>query len=218
MFTATYFGEAAILLHFKKLILIDPGIIDEKPLVTRNIVHPSYVLVSHSHRENLGNAASFAIGGGSLILSNAQVIDELRGQGAQGFALEPLPDNKTFDTRVQVTITAHELSHGGMLAPRNTAFMIKSAEGKILHLGHAKEYAALSGRRPDLLCVPVAGKRRGTLDPQGAAEATASIRPRYVLPTSGDARQVEEFLTQVAQRAASTVTVTPKTGEPFTIG
>lgn len=218
MFTATYFGEAAILLHFRKLILIDPGIIDEKPLVTRNTVHPSYVLVTHSHRENLGNAASFAIGGGSIILSNAQVINELRAQGAQGFALEPLNDNKTFDTRVQVTITTHELPHGGMLAPRNTAFMIKSAEGKILHLGHAREYAKLSGRRPDLLCVPVAGKRRGTLDPQGAAEATAAIRPRYVLPTSGDPHQVEEFLTRVAQQARSTVTVTPKTGEPFTIG
>jgi L-ascorbate metabolism protein UlaG (beta-lactamase superfamily) len=132
--------------------------------------------------------------------------------------LEPLTDNKTFDTRVKVTITAHEMSHGGMLAPRNTAFMIKSAEGKILHLGHAKEYAGLTGRRPDLLCVPVAGKNRGTLDPQGAAEATAAIRPRYVLPISGDPRQVEEFQEHVARAAGSVVTVTPKVGAPFTIG
>lgn len=218
MFTATYFGEAAVLLHFKKLILIDPGIVDGKPVVTRSFVHPSYVLVTHNHRENLGNAASFAIGGGSIILSNAQVIDELRAQGAQGFALEPLAHNKTFDTRAQVTITAYELSHGGILAPRNTVFLIKSAEGKILHLGHAREYAALHGRRPDLLCVPVAGKKRGTLDPKGAAEVTAAIRPRYVLPISGDQHQVQDFQTQVAQQASSVVTVTPKVGVPFTIG
>jgi len=217
MFTATYFGEAAILLHFKKQILIDPGIVDDKPLVTKNTVHPSFVLVTHSHLENLGNARSFTIGGASLVVSNAQVIDELRGQGAQGFALELLADDKTFDTGVQVTITAYDLPHGGMLAPRNTAFLIKSGEGKVLHLGHAREYARLSGRRPDLLCVPVAGKRRGTLDPRGAAEAAAAIRPRYVLPTSGEPHQVEEFLTEVAHEAPSTVAVTAKAGKPFTV-
>jgi L-ascorbate metabolism protein UlaG (beta-lactamase superfamily) len=218
MFTATYFGEAAILLHFKKQILIDPGIIKGKPLVTKDRVHPSYVLVTHSHQESLGNALSFTVSGASIVVSNDQVIDELRGEGVQGFALELLSDGKTLDTGAHVTVTAHELPHGGMLAPRNTAFMIKSADGKILHLGHARAYETLSGRRPDLLCVPIAGKRRGTLDPRGAAEATAAIRPRYVLPTSGEPSQVEEFLAHAAREAPSTVTVTPKTGQPFTIG
>lgn len=217
MFSATYYGYAALLIHLEKLILIDPGILHGKPLVETSAVCASFILVSHSHPENLGNTANHSFDNGTMVIGNTQVIDEVQRQGTPGYYLESLADGEVFDTKANATITAHELRHSGFLAPRNIAFLITSSQGSVLHLGHAKEYDALRNSRPDLLCVPIAGKKKGTLDPSDAADATVAIQPRYVLPICGDTTQNNDFLNLLSKLASSVMPLDPKIGETYNI-
>ncbi|MFX1562205.1 MAG: MBL fold metallo-hydrolase [Promethearchaeota archaeon] len=217
MFSVTYYGYAALLLHFEKLVLIDPGIIQGKPLVETSNVCASFILVSHTHPENLGNTVNHAIDNGTMVIGNPQVIEEVQHQGAPGYYLETLQTGEVFDTKADVTITAHELRHSGFVAPRNTAFLITSSQGSVLHLGHAKEYAALRNSCPDLLCVPVAGKKKGTLDPSGAADATLAIQPRYVLAICGDTNQNNDFLSLLSKQSSSVKPIAPETGKTYKI-
>jgi L-ascorbate metabolism protein UlaG (beta-lactamase superfamily) len=217
MFSVTYFGYAALLIRLDKLILIDPGIIHGKPLVETSAVCASYILVSHTHTENLGNTAKHALDNGTMVIGNAQVIDEAQGQGTLGYYLETLANGEVFDTKANATIKAYELRHSGFLAPRNTAFLITTSKGSVLHLGHATEYDALRNLRPDLLCVPIAGKKKGTLDPSNASDATMAIQPRYVLPICGDTTQNGAFLDILLKQVSPAKPLAPKIGETYTI-
>ena len=217
MFALTYFGHAAVLVQFEKFLLIDPGIIEGQVLVNPETVHPAYILVSNVDLKHFGNVAILAEAKGSLILGNKQVIDEIRSRGTPSYQLESLKDKETFETRFNIAITAYGLRRGGLMAPRNYAFLIKSPQGSVLHLGHAKEFAPLQEVRPDLLCVPVAGKKQGAFSSLEAAEATAAIAPRYVLPISGTKLQVEEYFSQLVQQEIPVKPLTPSIGDVKTL-
>jgi L-ascorbate metabolism protein UlaG (beta-lactamase superfamily) len=165
----------------------------------------------------MGNTANHAIDNGTMVISNIQVIEELQRQNTPGYYLEPLANGEVFDTKTNATFTAYEPHHGGFLAPRNTAFLITSSQGSVLHLGHAKEYDALRNSCPDLLCVPIAGKKKGTMDPSDAADATVAIQPRYVLPICGDATQDNDFLNIISKSTSSVTPLHPKMGETYKI-
>lgn len=217
MFSVTYYGYASLLLHFEKLILTDPGILQGKPLVETSAVCASFILVTHTHPENLGNTVDHAIDNGTMVIGNPQVIEKVQCQGAPGYYLETLRDGEVYDTKANVTIRAHELRHSGFLAPHNTAFLITSSQGSVLHLGHAKEYDTLRNSHPDLLCVPVAGKKKGTLDPGNAADATVAIQPRYVLPICGDTTQNNNFSSLLSKLSSSVKPIDPETGKTYNI-
>lgn len=217
MFSLTYYGYAAILLNFEKRLLIDPGIIKGKALVEIKKVTPQYILISHTPREHMGNASAFAIDKGSVIIGNRQVIDQGRTQGVQGYALEPINDAQTIEIGANVSITAYELRRSGFFAPRNTAFLITSDQGSAIHLGHAKEHEPLRELKPDLLCIPVAGKKHGTFSPQEAVKATYSILPRYALPISGNSDQINEYDSLLKEDNLGITVLLPKIGEPITL-
>jgi len=217
MFTFTYHGYAAVEIHFPKRILIDPGIVKGKPLVSEKETHPSFLLVTHIHPEHLGNVYDIAKKAGCIVVGNGQVISTLRGRGLPSYTLEVLEGGKDFDAGSGVTITAYNLKHGGLFAPKNTAFHITGPDGSILHLGHANEYNEVSHIHPDLLCIPIAGKRRGTLNPRQAAQATAAIQPIHVLPMCGEQREIQEYLSAVNQLAPDTKILTLSPTETHTI-
>jgi L-ascorbate metabolism protein UlaG (beta-lactamase superfamily) len=217
LFSATYFGNAAILIDFEKQILIDPGYEKGYPLVDSDQITPSYILITHSHEENLGNAAEFAIEKGTIIVGNPQVIEELTRQKALGYSLEEITPGMDFTIHTNISLTAFKLPHGGFLAPQNTAFLVSSPQGTVLHLGHAKELKNIQVKGSDLLCLPVAGKKMGTMDPKTAADATLGIQPRYVLPISGTPEQVSEFLVYLIQLGCDATPLTPLEGETFII-
>ncbi|MFX1563447.1 MAG: MBL fold metallo-hydrolase [Promethearchaeota archaeon] len=216
-FSVTYYGYAALLVHLEKLVLIDPGILHEKPLVETTAVCASYILVSHAHPENIGNTANHAIDNGTMVISNNQVIEELQRQNTPGYYLEPLANGEVFDTKTGTTFTSYELRHSGFLAPRNTAFLVTGPQGSVLHLGHAKAYDVLRNSCPDLLCISIAGKKKGTMDPSEAADATVAIRARYVLPICGDATQDNDFMNIIKKRNTSATLLRPKIGETYKI-
>ncbi len=194
MFSVTYFGYAAVLVQLEKHILFDPGIIDGIPLVNFDNIHPSYVLITHTREEHFGNAVRFANNKGSVIVGNSEVCDFARNVGAYSYAITPIEEMKSVEIGANIRITGYNLRRGGFLAPQNTAFLVESDQGTILHLGHAKKVDTLANLQPDLLCVPIAGKKKGTLSPEEAANVTLAIHSRYVLPISGNEFQKDEFI------------------------
>ncbi|MFX1575563.1 MAG: MBL fold metallo-hydrolase [Promethearchaeota archaeon] len=217
MFSFTYFGYAAILVNFEKHILFDPGIIEGVPLIDIGTVQASYLLVTQTPIEHFGNAVDFANDKGSILVGNSAVCHQARQEGIYSYDLFEIDTSKPLDIGANIQIIGYPLRRGGFLAPKNTAFLVKSNQGSVLHLGHANELGPLSNSEPDLLCVSVAGKKRGTFSPVAAVETTLAIHPRYVLPISGSSTQTKQFLGQLGQKETDIHSIALKAGESFTL-
>ncbi len=217
MFAITYFGYAAVLVNFEKHILFDPGIINKVPLIDPEKVKASYVLVSHTPIEHFGNAVALANDKGSVLVGNNAVYDQARKEGIYGYAVVELDTKQPLEISANIQVTGYHLSRSGFLAPKNTAFFVKSEQGSVLHLGHAKEIGPLANSKPDLLCVPVADKKQGTFSPTSAVEATLAIHPRCALPISGTTSQSTEFIEELSQQTTEILPVSLTTGQSFTI-
>lgn len=217
MFTFTFFGYAAVFVHFEKRILFDPGILQGKPLVEIVEVQPSYVLVTHTSLEHFGNAVPIADEKGGIIIGNNDVCDFARKEGAYGYGVAKLEYQTPMDIGASIRITGFKLRRGGFLAPENTAFFVESKQGSVLHLGHAKEFELVAGLKPDLLCVPVAGKKKGTFSPENAIDVSLKIQPRYALPISGDETQTRTFLSMLKERSSTITPVSLKIKQTFTL-
>ncbi len=217
MFTLTYFGYAAVLVSFEKHLLFNPGIVEGQVLVELNQVHPSYVLVSSQAEEHLGNALLFARKKGSVIVSNSQVINILRKEGTPSYYIETLASDKEMDVGKNIKIRGFKLRRGGFLAPHNLAILVESDQGSALHLGHANEIGSLADSKPDLLCIPIAGKTKGSFDSEEAVIATLAIKPRFVLPISGTAEQTKRYLSLLKTKESTIIPITISAGETFTL-
>ncbi len=217
MFSFTYYGYAAILLHLEKHILFDPGIIENVPLIDVEKINASYVLVTHTPIEHFGNAVTLANDKGSVLIGNNAVCDQARKDGIYGYAILELDTNQSIEVGANIQITGYDLPRSGFLAPKNTAFFVRSVQGSVLHLGHPKEVGPVAEIRPDLLCVPVAGKKRGTFSPEAAVEATMAIHPRYALPISGTPSQTNQFSEQLGNKEIDIIPVTLSVGQSYTL-
>lgn len=217
MFSFTYFGYAAVYLQFEKRILFDPGIIANQPLVDPTTIPVSYILVTQTSTEHFGNAINFANDKGSVILSNNQICEFAQKQGAHGYALAPLGDRQTMEIGANIKITGYQLQRAGFLAPHNMAFFVETIQGSVLYLGHAREYHHLAGLKPDLLCVPIGGKKKNAPNPEEAVEVTNHIFPRYVLPIGGSEQQRTVFFTCIREAALKASPISLPIGESYTI-
>lgn len=217
MFTITYFGYAAVLVNFEKHIIFDPGIVEKVPLIDPDSVQVSYVLVSHTPIEHFGNAVTFANDKGSILVGNKSVYDYARKEGVYGYAVVALDTSKPLKIGANIQITGYDLPRSGFLAPKNTAFLVTSKQGSVLHLGHAKEIGPLADTKPDILCISVAGKKQGTFSLESAVEATIAIHPRYALPLSGTPIQNTEFFNKIKQETTEIIPIAIDTGQSFTL-
>ena len=217
MFSFIYYGHAAVLVNFEKHLLFDPGIINRTPLVDPKTVQTSYILVTHTPVEHFGNAVTFANDAGSVLVGNNEVCEYARKEGIYGYAVLELKPDQPLDIGANIQIRGYNLSRGGFLAPKNTAFLVETDQGSVLHLGHAKEVGVLANTHPDLLCVPIAGKKAGTFSPETAVEATLSIHPRYVFPISGTPEQTTQFLQRLKGTETDVIPVSLKANRSFTL-
>lgn len=217
MFSITYFGYAALLVQFEKHLLFDPGIIDKIPLVGLDQVKASYVLVSHEPIEHFGNAVEFANLKGSILVGNSSVREYARKLGIYGYAFAEISTHLPFDIGAGIQITGYDLPRGGFLAPQNTAFLVESKQGSVLHLGHPKTIGPFEDKKPDLLCVPVAGKKQGTFSPEEAVNATMTIHPRYALPISGSEAQTQQFLVSLKKQETDVIPISLALSQSFTL-
>ncbi len=204
-------------MNFEKHILIDPGIIDQTPLIDIDEVKAAYVLVTHTSVEHFGNAVSIANFKGSVLVGNDAVATQARKEGIYSYALVEIKPQQPLDIGANILITAYSLSRGGFLAPKNSAFLIESEQGTVLHLGHAKEIGVLQETMPDLLCIAIAGKKGGTFSPEAAIDATLAIQPRYVLPVSGSHAETTLFLQQLKTKTTEILPISITAGHSFTL-
>jgi L-ascorbate metabolism protein UlaG (beta-lactamase superfamily) len=216
MLTFTFYGHAAVELHFQEKVLIDPGIIDGESLVSLEVVDPSLLLVTNPHYHHLGNAVEVIKRFDVKTIGNPEVISLLREQGAPLDNLLTLDAEESFTTESGITVTAFE-SAQTTLTSRNTTFFISSEKARVLHLGKANTYAYFGAEIPDLLCVPIAGEGEGTLAPQQAAQITAALQPDYVLPICGDTTAATQFLVTASTLAPKVTTLFPAQGQTYTI-
>jgi L-ascorbate metabolism protein UlaG (beta-lactamase superfamily) len=217
VFSFTYFGQAAVLVNFEKHILIDPGIINKIALIDIDEVKAAYVLVTHTPIEHFGNAVTIANNKGSVLVGNNSVATQARNEGIYSYALIEIEPQTPLNIGANINITAYPLARGGFLAPKNSAFLIKSNQGTILHLGHAKEIGTLQGTKPDLLCIAIAGKKGGTFSPEAAIDAALAIQPRYVLPMSGSQAETMLFLEQMKTTTTEILPISITAGTSFTL-
>ncbi len=217
MFTITYFGYAAVLVSFEKHLLFNPGIVEGQVLVEADQVQPSYVLVSSQAEEHLGNALLFSRKKGSVIVSNSQVINILRKEGTPSYYLETLVNNSELDVGKNIKIRGFKLRRGGFLAPHNLAMLVESDQGSVLHLGHTNEIGSLADTKPDLLCIPIAGKKKGSFDSEEAVIITLAIKPRFVIPISGTTDQTKSYLSLLKTKESTIVPISISAGETFTL-
>lgn len=206
-----------MLVSFEKHLLFNPGIFEGQVLVELDQVQPSYVLVSSQAEQHLGNALLFSRKKGSVIVSNSQVINLLRKEGTPSYYLETLVKDKELDIGKNIKIRGFKLRRGGFLAPHNLAILVESDQGSVLHLGHANEVGSLTDSKPDLLCIPVAGKKKGSFDSEDAVNATLAIRPRFVLPISGTTDQTKSFLSLLKTKDSTIIPISISAGETFTL-
>lgn len=217
MFTLTYFGYAAVLVSFEKHLLFNPGIVEGQTLVNLDQVQPSYVLVSSQAEEHLGNALLFSRKKGSVIVSNSQVSNVLRKEGIPSYYLETLISDKEMDIGKNIKIRGFKVRRGGFLAPQNMAMLVEGDQGSVLHLGHANEIGPLADSKPDLLCIPIAGKKKGSFDSEEAVIASLAIKSRFVLPISGTADQTKSYLTLLTAKESTIIPISISAGETFTL-
>lgn len=217
MFTLTYFGYAAVLVSFEKHLLFNPGIVEGQVLVELDQVRPSYVLVSSQAEEHLGNALLFSRKKGSIIVSNNQVINILRKEGTPSYYLETLASGKELDLGKNIKIQGFKLRRGGFLAPHNVAILVESDQGSVLHLGHANEIRSLARSKPDLLCIPISGKKKGSFNTEEAVMATLAIKPRFVLPISGNTDQIKSYHSLLKTKESTIIPISISVGETFTL-
>ena len=217
MFTLTYFGYATVLVSFEKHLLFNPGIVKGQVLVELDQVQPSYVLVSSQAEEHLGNALLFSRKKGSVVVSNSQVINILRKEGTPSYYLETLVNDQELDVGKNIKIQGFKLRRSGFLAPHNLAILAESDQGSALHLGHANEIGPLADSQPDLLCIPIAGKKKGSFDAEDAVIATLAIKPRFVLPISGTVDQTKSYLTLLKIKKSTIIPISISAGETFTL-
>jgi len=217
VFTLTYFGYAAVLISFEKHLLFNPGIIKGQTLVNLNQVQPSYVLVSSQAEEHLGNALLFSRKKGSVIVSNSQVSNVLRKEGIPSYYFETLISDKEMDIGKNIKIRGFKVRRGGFLAPQNMAMLVEGDQGSVLHLGHTNEIGPLADSKPDLLCIPIAGKKKGSFDSEEAVIASLAIKPRFVLPISGTADQTKSYLTLLTAKESTIIPISISVGETFTL-
>jgi L-ascorbate metabolism protein UlaG (beta-lactamase superfamily) len=217
VFRFTFFGYGAVLLQLEKHLLFNPGVIEGSPLVDTSTVTPSYILVSHPSRELLGNAHEFPQKQGSIIIGTAQVIEQSRKAGVQGYSLEEMKDDKTIDLGGNIELTGYLIKHHGFLASRGLVFAVKSAQGCLVYLGKAIEVGPFKDAEPDLLCVPVGGKPYGTIDPEEAISLTQAIGPRYALPICGSEEHRKQYIEILTSLASGILPIDIPKGETFTL-
>lgn len=175
------------------------------------------MLVTHTPIEHFGNAVKIANIKGSILVGNDAVATQARKEGIYSYALIEIEPHQPLDIGANIVITAFPLSRGGFLAPKNSAFLIRSDQGSVLHLGHAKDVGTLHGANPDLLCIAIAGKKSGTFSPEAAINATIAIQPRYVLPISGSEAETTLFVEQLKTETTEILPVSIIAGESFTL-
>lgn len=189
---ATYLGHSAVLLESQThKILIDPFLKHNPQYVkdpnhTKNVTH---ILVTHAHRDHIGDSIQIAKDTGALIVCNAEIATILKSMH-QDLKLHPMHigGRAPFDFgSIKMTPALHGSGfvHNDMIYDGGSpcGFLIKLLDKTIYHAGDTGltyDMKLLENSKIDLAFLPIGGNY--TMDIDDAVLATDFILSKKVVP------------------------------------
>lgn len=217
----TYHGHAAWEVETGGArIWIDP-FLTGNPLadVTADEASADFILLSHAHRDHLGDTEAIAVRTGALVITMNELANHL---AAQGLRTEPLQVGgaQSFSFgRVKLVPALHSSSIDGAYMGHETGILIKDTDGTVLyHAGDTGLFSdmALIGRVGlDAALLPIGDKF--TMGPEDALAAVEMLKPRLAVPmhynTFDAVRQDPEAWKRAVEERTGTPVLVMKPGD-----
>jgi len=175
-----------------KVVLIDPWTIHgpSTPEAFRDIDRADLILVSHAHRDHVGDSVDVAEKTGATVVAVYELVHHLEKRGVRRFVR--LNEGGTWEGD-GVRVTMVHASHSNVLLDGDDIRFAGNAAGYVIefeggftlyHAGDTDVFSdmALIGElyHPDLALLPIGGMY--TMGPRGAAKAIELIGTKNVVP------------------------------------
>ena len=223
MVRVTYIGHSCILVASNGTqVLIDP-FIEGNPLSkppTRGF-HPKLILVTHAHRDHLGDTIAISKKSKSKVLTTVDLASYLSAKGVDTIAAN-FGGRVPFDFGwVKLWPAIHSsTAPDGTILGMAASFVVSVGGKSIYHAGDTSltsDMELIGEEKPiDLACLPIGGTYTMGID--DAVKAVGMIKPRVVIPIHyGTFENIkvdpEEFASKVEKAGFRTKTVILSPGE-----
>jgi L-ascorbate metabolism protein UlaG (beta-lactamase superfamily) len=198
-------------------VLINPGIIEEKPLVPDDF-NVSVIVATNHADDALGNATTIAQNSKAWILSNEVTINKVKEQGGKPWLLHVLKSEQPYELP-EVKITPYSLSRkDGDSGARyeNLGLYIDMNGMKVGYLGHTANRGPFEEFDMDVLITPIRGG--DVFEVKDAISLCIDSKPRIAVPMLWDStEQTQRFFKYISQFGQGIVPVIMGPGETLEI-
>lgn len=187
----TFLGHAAVRLEIGDHdVLVDPFLTDNpQAAAAAEDLAPTHILLTHGHRDHVGDAVDLARRTGAPVVSTVEVADWLERQGVEdtiGMNVgggTDLPFGRVSLTPAWHTSGLPDGSYGGIA----TGVLVEAEDRRVYHAGDTALFGDMSliGRDGlDLALLPIGDFY--TMGPRDAAHAARLLRAERVVPIHYD--------------------------------
>lgn len=181
--TLTFYGQSTfVLTHGEMKIIIDPWLTGNPwKAATVDEIDGQYILVSHAHRDHIGDTASIAKRTGAKVISTSEVIRLLGDQGVKN--VHPMSIGGKWDFEFG-SVKVTNAVHGSGVSGGQAAGFIINFYGKVLYFAGDTalfgDMVYIGRANLDYALLPIGDNY--TMGPEDATEAVGLLRPKKVIP------------------------------------
>jgi hypothetical protein len=199
-------------------VLINPGIIEEKPLVPDDF-NVRIIVATNYADDALGNATVIAQNSKAWILSNEVTIDKVKEQGGKPWLLHVLKSENPYELP-EVKIIPYSLSRKDTETGtryENLGIYVEMEGMKVGYLGHAMNRGPFEELEMDVLLTPIRGG--DVFEVKDAISLCIDSKPRIAVPMLWDSNeQTQRFFKYISQFGQGVVPVIMEPGQTLEIG
>ncbi|MEM2024773.1 MAG: metal-dependent hydrolase, partial [Desulfurococcaceae archaeon] len=203
----------------QKTVLVDPWA--ESPLSPLRVKDfegrkIDYIVVTHDHRDHLGNAADLAKLTGAPVIGVYELAAFLEGQGVKSVGGNIGGPLKIPDLEIVLTPATHSSTRGSPVG-----VVISGADLRVYHAGDTGLFSEMALihelYEPDLALLPIGGHY--TMGIKEAVKAVKLVKPKVVIPMHYNTFPIIQTdpnkFKQLVERETSANVVLLKPGEEF---